>query len=350
MAFSTKKPRASFGETGILEGKIMKKYLTIITALTVFALTITPCSAKKDKGVSDYLVRISHNKSKTTQTAFIADYLGKPVVICDSKAFGNETVIKDSNGETIEYSEIWVPTKEEKRKVLIIVLPENESNRPKLQISAKFAKGDPVSAQGYSASTGKLYTGSGKIIDVTKEKISISGKVRQDINGAPVFTKSKQVIGVGKCIKNKKMEMPYAERIDNIANFAKLSAEQVKKEEEYLATLESSVVEYAKTYMELKKTIEESGYNKESSFKHLEPKELKEIKEEIKELSEKLKEVKQELTAKLKDGKKREEPDIPVFRSAFRSNLARAEEILERKIKPVEELLEKVAEELNKTF
>lgn len=328
----------------------MKRYLTIITVLTILALTIIPCSAKKNKGVSDYLVRISHKKSKTEQTGFIVEYQGKTAVICDSKSFGLETVIKDSKGENIEYSEIWVPAKDEKRKILILILPESESNRRKLQLSAKFAKDDTVSTQGYSASTNKLYSSSCKISGVEDQKVLLSGKVRQDITGAPVISKTKQVIGVGKCILKKKIEMPYAERIDNIANFAKLSSEQVKKEEEDLSELESSVVEYAKTYMELKKTIEESGYKKEDNFKHLDDKELKEVKEEIKELGEKLKEVKKKLTAELKDGKKRDEPDIPVFRSDFRSNLARAEEILERKIKPVEELLEKVTEELNKTF
>ena len=307
--------------------------------------------ARESSGISDTLVRISHKKSKDEQTGFIANYKGKPSVICDSKSFGQETVIKDSNGKELKFSEILIPAKEEKRKILIIILKEEEASRTMLEIDANFAKGDSISTKGYSLSTKKLYSGSGEITDIQDQKILISNKVRNDITGAPVFlSKTKKVIGLARCIKKKKMEMPYAERIDNIAKFATLNPDQVKKEEEALTNLEKSVIGYGKTYLKLQKTIEESDYKKDSSFKHLEPKQLKEVKEEIKELHDNLKKITKELSERLKEGKNRNEMVIPVFNSTFRANLIRAEEIIERKCKPREKELEKILDNLNKAF
>ncbi len=327
------------------------------TMFFVLAVLLVPLSlsAKRSSGMSDKLVRISQKNSKVELTGFIAEYQEKVVVICNSKAFGVGTEIKDSNGKKLQISEILVPAKKEKRTILILIMAENDSGRSAFEIDTDIVKnnkkGDAVSVRGYSLSKQKLFSGKGKIEDIQDRKILVDSNVRRNITGAPVISlKSGKVIGVAKCIRKKKIEMPYAERIDNIANFAKITSAQADKEEKEVTELESSVVTYGKTYLKLNKTIENSGYSKKTTFKHLSDTTREQLKQEIQKIYDELKTITKELSRRFKDGQKRDEMIIPSFKSAFRANLLRAEEIIERKCKPREELFEKIMQELDKGF
>ena len=337
----------------------MRILISILFLMLCLSLTL---SARKEYKISKRLVRISQKDSKRVRTGFLINYKGKIAVVCTKEAFLPKVDIIDKQGKELKFSEILVPTQKEKSNILILILSDQNNPPQSLTMNSNpeqtIKPGNGIDVQGYSRAKQKLYSGKGKVTEIGVRQIKISSKVRADISGAPVIaSKNKELIGIAFCRKRgRKIEMAYAERIDNIANFAKVSTAELAREESDLKTLSSAVISYSQTFRKVRKIIEEMHYTDDNLkrlkkyYKNLHEKKKKELKEEIKELYEKLKDITKELKKQLKNADKRKNMIIPSFANLFRANKLRAKEIVDRKCKPNEEMLEKILDAISSVF
>ena len=330
-------------------------------ALLCFLCSITSLSAKTGFSITERLVRISQKNSKTFRTGFLLNYKGETAVICTQSAFLPGVVITNKAGHELNFSKVLVPVKKEKSNILILIISNRKPKSKCLTIHKELDNaikpGDMIDVQGYSLENQQLYTGKGKISKIGERQIYIDSKVRRNITGAPVISsKTKQLLGVAICKKLGKVEMSYAERIDNLANFSVLTAEDIASEAENLLQLSSSVIHYSKTFRQIKCILDKIHYTEQNMnklkriFKKLGDQERKEFKEQLTKLAKELKTVASELKKQQIAAQQQNKIVIPSFIKLFHINQMRADEIIERKCEPNEKMLEKVIAALDTAY
>ena len=332
-----------------------------LVTLLCFLCTAVPLSAKKGFAISERLVRISQKHTKVFRTGFLVNYKGEAAVICTQSAFLPEVTIEDHAGNKLSFSKVLIPAKAEKSNILILILEDQKPLSKCLimnkNIEQTIKTGEKIDVQGYSQEKQQLYAGEGKVTKIEERQINIVSKVHRDVTGAPVISsKNKQLLGVAFCKKRGKVEMPYAERIDNITNFAILTADDVAAEESDLLSLSSSVIHYSQTFRKIKGLLDKMHYTEDNMdrlkvhFKKLSQKEKKALKEELTGLNKELKKIATELKRQQTTAAKRKDIIIPSFIQLFNANQMRANEIIERKCKPNAEMLTQVLEAIDGVF